>query len=65
MVPRVTDVKIRQFWTEKWTKVSSPSFPMAQVPPMIKMKAQRKKNKDLKPHRAVTYLTLYFIVGYF
>jgi len=58
MVPHVVNVEIRQFWTGKWTEIPSPSFSIAQVPPVIKMKAQWTKNKDLKPHGAKGYLTL-------
>jgi hypothetical protein len=36
--PRVANVKIRQFWTEKLTEVPCSSFPIAHVPPMKKMK---------------------------
>jgi hypothetical protein len=53
MVPRVADVEIRQFWTE----VPSSSSPITQVPPVIKMKTQETKNKDLKPLGAKGYLT--------
>jgi hypothetical protein len=31
-------VKIHQFWTEKWTEVLSPSFPIAHAPLMKKNK---------------------------
>jgi hypothetical protein len=29
---------------------------------MIKMKSQRAKNKVCKPHRAIRYLTIFFII---
>jgi hypothetical protein len=44
MVSCVTDVKISQFWTKKWTEVPSPSFSIAQVLPMKKMKNSMCKN---------------------
>jgi hypothetical protein len=56
-VPLVADVKIHQFWMEKLTKVSSPSFRIAHVPRIKKMKTERAKNKVFKPHGYVRYLT--------
>jgi hypothetical protein len=47
--PRVANVKIRQFWTEKLTEVPCSSFPIAHVPPMKKMKTDGAKNKFFKP----------------
>jgi hypothetical protein len=45
-VQRITDVEIRQFWTE----VPSPSFPIAHVFPIKKkMKTEWIKNKVFKP----------------
>jgi hypothetical protein len=52
MVPCVANVKIHQFWTEE----PSPSFPIAQVPPMKKMKTDEPKNKVFNPHGAKRYL---------
>jgi hypothetical protein len=43
IVLHVGDVKIRQFWTEKWTNVPFPSFSIAQVRRIKKMKTKRKK----------------------
>jgi hypothetical protein len=48
MVPRVADVEIHQFWTEKLTDVLFLSFSIAQIPLMIKMKPERIKNKIFK-----------------
>jgi magnesium-transporting ATPase (P-type) len=38
-------------------EVSSPSFPVAHVLPMKKMKTDGPKNKVFKPHRCGRYLT--------
>jgi hypothetical protein len=62
MVPHVTDMKIRRFWTDKLTKVPSPSFRIVQVPRMKKkMKTNGAKNKVFKPEGAKKYLTLYML----
>jgi hypothetical protein len=59
MVPRVTDLKIHQFWKEKLTKLPFLSFPISHVPPMKKkMKTKGTKNKVFKPQGTKTYLTL-------
>jgi hypothetical protein len=58
MVSYVADVKIRQFWTEKWIKVPFLSFRIAQVPRMKKMKTERTKNKVSKLQEVKWYLTL-------
>jgi hypothetical protein len=58
MVTRVADVEIRQFWTEKLTKVPFPSSRIAHVPRMIKMKTKGAKIKVFKPYGCVRYLTL-------
>jgi hypothetical protein len=57
MVPRVADMEIGQFWTEKWMEVPSLSFPIAQVPPMKKVKIDGAKNKVFKLQEHVRYLT--------
>jgi hypothetical protein len=41
-----------------WTEVSSPSFPIAQVPSAIQNEPQEAKNKKVKPHGLILYLTL-------
>jgi hypothetical protein len=38
-------------------EVPFPSFPIAQVAPMIKIKTEGTKNKVFKPNEAVRYLT--------
>jgi hypothetical protein len=50
MVPRVADLEIHQFWTEKLTDVSFPSFLIAKVLPMKKKKKKLRgaKNKGIK-----------------
>jgi hypothetical protein len=63
MVPRVTDVKIRQFWTKNMTDVPSLSFHIAHVPRMKKMKTEGAKNKFFRPHEAKKYLILKNIDG--
>jgi hypothetical protein len=59
MVPCIV-VEIRQFWTEKWTKVLSSFFPITHVPFMEKKKnkIEGAKNKNFKPHGSKIYLTL-------
>jgi hypothetical protein len=47
MVPRVADVNISQFRTEKLTEIPFSCFPITHVPPMNKLKT---KNKDFKPY---------------
>jgi hypothetical protein len=61
-VPRVADVEIRQFWTEKWTDVSSPSFIIAHVPLIKKMITEGAKNNSFKPQGSKKYLSLSFIL---
>jgi hypothetical protein len=63
MVPRVADVEINQFWMENLTKVLSPSFRIAYVPRIKKMKTERTKNKIFKPQKPKRYLTLNYING--
>jgi hypothetical protein len=58
MVPRGADVDFRQFWMEKWTEVSFPSFPIPQVPSMIKIEIHKAKNKVCKSRGTILYLTL-------
>jgi hypothetical protein len=49
MVSRVVDVKIRKFWTKKWTNILSLSFSIAQIPLLEKkIKTGRTKNKNFK-----------------
>jgi hypothetical protein len=61
MVPRVADLEIHQFWTEKLTDVSFLSFPTTHVSPMKKIKTDEKKNRVFKSEAgAKRYLTLFF-----
>jgi di/tricarboxylate transporter len=62
MVSRIADLKIYQFWMEKWTEVPSPFFLITQVRLMKKMKTDKTKNKIFKPQWGVRYLTLTFII---
>jgi hypothetical protein len=39
-------------------------FSIAQVPPMIKMKTERAKNKVFKPQGAIKYLALIYFTLY-
>jgi hypothetical protein len=50
MVQHIADVEICRFWTEKLMEVSSPSFRIAPVSRMKKMKTEEAKNNVFKPH---------------
>jgi hypothetical protein len=52
---------VGQFWMEKWTELLFSSFPIPQVPSMIKIKTSRSKNKVCKSQGAIRYLTQNFI----
>jgi hypothetical protein len=58
MVPRITDMEICQFWNEILMEVLFPSFRIAQVLRVKKMKTDGTKNKAFKPQWCVKYLTL-------
>jgi len=45
-------VKICKFWTEKLMEVSFPSFRIAYIARMKKIKIKRAKNKNFKPYGA-------------
>jgi len=51
VVSRVTGVKIRKIWTEKWTEVLYLSFFILHVLLMKISKTEEIKNKSRKPHR--------------
>jgi hypothetical protein len=48
---------------KKWMEVPFAYFLIAHVPPMIKNKTGRTKNKGCKPHGASMYLTLICLIN--